>query len=142
MYWRIMNQNYYQTIVDNSAKRMIEQYGVNPDDIEDAYALSEDVERRIAFQSFIESFVDQAVSSTINLPEWGSQYNNERTSKEFGKTLYKYIKTIRGITCYPNNSRGGQPLVKVPYSEAIRHEGVEILEYGNERSCVNGVCGL
>jgi ribonucleoside-diphosphate reductase alpha chain len=57
----------YQYVVDPTAKRLIDS-GINPSDIEDAYQLSYDVERRVAFQAWIQQFVDMGVSSTINLP--------------------------------------------------------------------------
>ena len=93
------------------------------------------------------------VHNTINLPAWGSSINNEFTVKSFGNTLMKYLPKLRGITCYPDGCRGGQPLNRVSYRTAIKHLGKEFVEngeeqqvkleeFGNERACVNGVCGL
>lgn len=36
--------------------------------------------------------------------------------------MAKYAPGLRGFTCYPNGSRGGQPLTPVDYSEAIKHK--------------------
>jgi ribonucleoside-diphosphate reductase alpha chain len=111
-------------VVDPVAKRLVAQ-GVDPDQIEDAYSIAEDVERRVAFQAWVQQFVDQGISSTINLPQWGSPHNNERTVKPFGDMLLNYLPRLRGITCYPDGARGGQPLVPMPYRETIEKEGVE-----------------
>jgi hypothetical protein len=48
---------------------------------------------------------------------------------------------LRGITAYPDGARDGQPLVKVPYHEAIGKEGV-IFEDSSEANCPSGVCGI
>lgn len=142
----------YQHIIDACAERLINR-GIDPAAIEDAYDLGEDVERRVAFQAYIQSFVDMGCSSTINLPRWGSSTNNEQNVRHFGETLYKYLPQLRGITVYPDGARGGQPLNRVPYEEAKKYVGIEleeggencrtsIEELGNERACVNGVCGV
>lgn len=118
---------HYQYIIDPTAKRLID-LGVNPEAIEDAYTLAENVERRIEFQAWMQQFVDQGISSTINLPAWGSEHNNENTVKKFGNTLMKYLPKLRGVTCYPDGSRGGQPLVPVRYTTAIKHLGEVFVE--------------
>ena len=65
-----------------------------------------------------------AISSTINLPDYGSELNNEETVLPFAKVLAKYCRKLRGFTCYPDGARGGgQPLSIVPYSEAITKLG-------------------
>lgn len=128
-----------QYVIDATAKRLIEK-GVDPYSIQDAYSL--DTEKRIAFQSFVQGYVDHSISSTINMPAWGSERNNENTLKTFGDTLMKYLPTLRGITTYPDGARGGQPLSAVDYYEALAYEGTEVIEYGNENACVGGVCGV
>jgi ribonucleotide reductase alpha subunit len=81
------------------------------------------------------------VHNTLNLPPWGSSINNEGTVTRFGTTLLKYLPQLRGITAYPDGARDGQPLVKVPYHEAIGKEGV-IFEDSSEANCPSGVCGI
>jgi ribonucleoside-diphosphate reductase alpha chain len=130
-----------QYVVDAAAQRLIES-GVSPEDIEDAVTLSVDVERRVAFQSWIQQFVDHGISSTINLPKWGSPENNSSLVQSFGQMLLQYLPTLRGITCYPDGARGGQPLNRVTYDEAVDKLGVEFEEHGNEQSCVSGACGI
>jgi ribonucleoside-diphosphate reductase alpha chain len=129
----------YQYVIDSTAQRLIDTYGLNPADIETAGSLASDPERRIKFQYDIQRYVDMAISSTINLPEWGSKLNNENTAQTLANTLLKYCHGLRGITVYPNGSRGGQPLTEVGYEDAKKHHGIIFAE---ENSCSNGVCGL
>lgn len=117
----------YQYVIDPTAKRLIES-GVNPENIEDAYTLAEDVERRVAFQAWVQQYVDHAISSTINLPAWGSELNNENTVQKFGDMLIKYLPRLRGVTVYPDGSRGGQPLTPVSLQTALKHTGEVFLE--------------
>ncbi len=119
---------HYQYVVDGTAKLMIEQYGVNPDDIESAIDLARDYERRIKFQADVQDYVDMAISSTINLPEWGSDLNNEDRVQDFANVLSKYAPRLRGFTVYPDGARGGQPLTSVAYGEAVKHSGQEYAE--------------
>jgi ribonucleoside-diphosphate reductase alpha chain len=112
----------YQYVVDGTAKALIDRYGVDPDSIESALDLSTDYERRIKFQADLQDYVDMSISSTINLPEWGSKYNNEKTVDAMAHTLAKYAPRLRGFTVYPNGARGGQPLTAVSYEEALSHK--------------------
>ena len=68
---------HYQYVIDPTAERLIKN-GVLPEAIEDAYELANDVERRVEFQSWVQQYVDHGISSTINLPKWGSEQNNDR----------------------------------------------------------------
>jgi ribonucleoside-diphosphate reductase alpha chain len=126
----------YQYVVDPTAKRLIDS-GINPSDIEDAYQLSYDVERRVAFQAWIQQFVDMGVSSTINLPY---PITDIHEVEDFKKMLLNYLPDLRGITAYPDGARGGQPLVPSTYEIAVQHEGV-VFEDDIDASCRNGVCG-
>ena len=120
---------HYQYVVDSAAQVVIDRYGIAPDKIESALDLSTDFERRIAFQADVQDYVDMSISSTINLPTWGSKTNNEDTVRPFAETLAKYCHRLRGFTCYPDGSRGGQPLVSVDYSEAVDKLGEEFEEH-------------
>ncbi len=132
----------YQYVIDPTAKKLLEA-GVPADRIEDAYTLSEDVERRLSFQSWVQGYVDQAISSTINLPPWGSKFNNEETVRPMGELFLKYLPSLRGITCYPDGARGGQPLVRVSLETALAHEGQILIEQADicEVSGKGGSCG-
>lgn len=122
------NKWHYQYVVDAAAQEMIDVYGVKPDKIESAIDLAEDYERRMKFQFDVQSYVDMSISSTINLPAWGSPLNNEDTVEGFANTLAKYAHGLRGFTCYPDGARGGQPLTSVAYSEAVEKLGTEFEE--------------
>lgn len=131
---------HYEYVLDPTAKRLVDS-GVSPDAIEDAYTLAENVERRVEFQAYVQQYVDHAISSTINLPAWGSELNNDSKVQAFGTMLLKYLPKLRGMTCYADGSRGGQPLNPVKYQTAIKHadqifvEGADICEISNKGSC-------
>lgn len=120
---------HYQFTVDEIASDLITRYGADPDSIESAVDLAADPERRIAFQADVQDFVDQAISSTINLPAWGTELNNEDKVTPFAEILRRYAPRLRGFTCYPDGARGGQPLTRVSYAEAIGQRGVEYAEH-------------
>lgn len=115
----------YEYVVDPTANRLIAS-GIAPESIEDAYSVSP--ERRVEFQAWIQRYVDHGISSTINLPAWGTQENNDSKVVEFGNMLIKYLPQIRGITTYPDGGRGGQPLVPVKYETAMKHTGQVFVE--------------
>ena len=127
----------YQYVVDPTARRLIERDGVDPNSIEDAYSLSYNVEKRVAMQAFVQKYVDHGISSTINLPY---VITDPDEVDDFGKMLYGYLPQLRGVTCYPDGARGGQPLSAVPYDVAAGKEGV-VFEESEER-CVGGACGI
>jgi ribonucleoside-diphosphate reductase alpha chain len=128
----------YQYVIDPTVEKLVNEHGIDPSEIEDAQSLSKDVEKRIAMQAFVQDFVDLAISSTVNLPEWGEIGNNN--AREFSRILMKYLKKLRGITAYPEGSRPGQPITPVKYETAKRHKDV-VYEEGSDR-CTGGVCGI
>lgn len=129
---------HYEYCVDATAEMLIKD-GINPDKIETAYQLSNDYERRIKFQADIQDYVDMSISSTINLPSWGTKGNSEEDVSRFAETLSAYAPRLRGFTCYPDGSRGGQPLTEISYHEAIKHKGIV---YEENNQCKDGVCGI
>jgi len=131
----------YEYVIDTTADQLIKEYGLDPSKIETAYGLSHDYEKRLKFQADIQDYVDMSISSTINLPSWGSKDNNEGCVAKFAETLSRYAPRLRGFTCYPDGSRGGQPLTEVLYEEAIKHKGI-VYEENIDRACVSGVCGI
>lgn len=125
---------HYQYVVDPTAQRMLEK-GIDPALIEDAYSLSssmEGIERRIAFQAYLQKFVDHGISSTVNLPQWGGDVNNESFVEPFGNLLMKYLPELRGITVYPDNSRPGQPIIPVDLQTATKYLGEVFVEGGDK----------
>lgn len=129
---------HFQYVVDATAHRMIEA-GVDPNLIEDAYDLAKDPGRRLGMQAWLQQYVDHGISSTLNLPSVEEQTFSHA---EFGKILMEHLPNLRGVTCYPDGARGGQPLTKVPLAEALEWEGLEWEEVGNSQACVSGVCGI
>ena len=119
---------HYQYVVDSSAQSVSDRYGVNPEDMESALDLAHNYEKRIMFQADVQDYVDMSISSTINLPAYGTNGNNQELVKPFAETLASYAHRLRGFTCYPDGSRGGQPLTSVPYKEAADKLGEEIEE--------------
>lgn len=131
----------YQYVVDPTAKRLVDA-GVQADKIEDAYTLAEDVERRLAFQAWVQTFVDHSISSTINLPAWGSELNNDNKVRDFGNILIKYLPKLRGVTVYPDGARAGQPINPIKLSTALEHEGEIFQEAGDVCEITRGgECG-
>jgi ribonucleotide reductase alpha subunit len=128
----------YQYVIDPTAHRLIES-GVNPDDVEDAYALSYNVERRIKFQADLQEYVDHGIASTINLPY---PITDPHEAYDFAQTLYQYLPRLRGVTVYPNGARAGQPLEAVAYEQVIGRTGITFEESGRDEQCRNGACGV
>lgn len=132
----------YEFVVDATAEYMIQEYGVDPDSIETASDLAKDPERRIKFQADMQEYVDMAISSTINLPAWGTQHNDESGVENFAALLADYAPRLRGFTCYPDGARGGQPITAMPYADAMKHKGVVFEENDIcEISGKGGTCG-
>ena len=130
----------HEFVVDGTAQALIDM-GIKPTKIESAVDLAADPERRIKFQYDVQKYVDQAISSTINLPEWGSDLNNEDLIPKYAGWIKKYAKGLRGLTVYPSGARGGQPITAVPYEEAIKKRGI-IFEDMSDEQCLSGVCGI
>lgn len=133
----------YEYVVDSTADQLIKEYGLNPENIDTAYKLSGDYERRIRFQADVQDYVDMSISSTINLSAWGTKGNAEGDVHSFAETLAKYAPRLRGFTCYPDGSRGGQPITECSYEEALKHKGVV---YEENDVCMitgkGGTCGV
>tara|TARA_R110002167_G_scaffold361378_1_gene579647 strand:+ start:209 stop:1846 length:1638 start_codon:yes stop_codon:yes gene_type:complete len=130
----------HKFVIDGTAEALIEQ-GIKPDQIESSIDLAEDVERRVKFQFELQKYVDHAISSTINLPAWGTDLNGEHTVDKYASIIAKYAHGLRGLTVYPDGARGGQPITAVPYEEAHAKRGV-IYEDNSEEQCLSGVCGI
>lgn len=131
----------YEYVIDSTAEELITRYDVDPNTIETSLSLVDDYEKRIAFQADVQDYVDMAISSTINMPSWGSEFNNEDRVEGFAKTLAKYAPRLRGFTMYPDGARGGQPLTLCSYKEAKKHKGM-VFEENSDAACGGGVCGI
>ena len=136
----------YEYVVDSTAEYLMAECEAKPEDIETSYSLANSIEgweKRIAFQADVQRYVDMSISSTINLPAWGSNANNNDKVQDFSTLLSTYGKQLRGFTCYPDGARGGQPLVEVSYEEAKKHKGVITEETPDicDITGHGGVCG-
>lgn len=134
----------YEYVIDSTAQQLIDELGISPDSIETSIDLAKDPKRRIEFQADIQDYVDMAISSTINMPAWGTEDNNEGTVEEVGKILAEFSPRLRGFTCYPDGGRGGQPITSVPYGEAVGQSGKVFTEGHDicEISGKGGSCGV
>ena len=130
----------YQYMIDGTAQALIEK-GIDHTKIETTYDLAKNIEKRIKFQYDLQKYVDHAISSTFNLPPYGTEFNNEDKLEWFASIVKKYAAGLRGLTFYPDGSRGGQPLTPVDYEEAIKKRGI-IFEDNSEEQCMSGVCGI
>jgi ribonucleoside-diphosphate reductase alpha chain len=136
-YYYKKDQRVFEYVIDPVIKRTIDK-GIDVNTIQDSYDLN--FIDRVKLQADVQQYVDMALSSTANLPKWGSEKNNEETLKEYSKILLKYSKRLRGFTCYPNEARGGQPLERVTIEEAMTNQN-KVFE-SNENICKGGVCGV
>lgn len=127
----------YQYVVDGSVKKLLDR-GVKLEKIKDSFDLT--FKQRVKFQADVQNYVDMAISSTCNMPSWGSETNNESTLEQNASILLKYSKRLRGFTCYPDGCRTGQPLTRVDLEEALKNEGTVFEE--KEAECVGGICGI
>lgn len=133
----------HQYIIDPVAK-FLNDKGISVIEMETSFDLSKDIERRIKFQADIQEYVDMGISSTINLPAWGTEFNNEELVPDIAFMVRKYAHLIRGLTFYPDGSRGGQPLTSVSWGEAIANEGKTFEENLDvlTHTCKGGICGI
>lgn len=133
----------YEYVIDSTADQLIKELGVDPATIDTAYRLSTNYEQRIKFQADIQDYVDMSISSTINLPAWGTAENHEDCVGKFAEVLSRYAPRLRGFTCYPDGSRGGQPLTEVDYETAAKSRGVVYEEHDVcEITGHGGSCGI
>lgn len=119
-------------VVDPTAKRLVDEFGIDPETIEDAYSIP--VERRLAFQAWMQTFVDHGISSTINLP---APITDPTGRREFAETLYQFLPQLRGVTVYPDGARAGQPITPMSWTEAVNPIVTE-----TEERCVGGACSI
>lgn len=143
-YLKGMKEWHFQYVVDGTAKILIDQFNIKPSSIETSIDLASDYERRIKFQADIQDYVDMSISSTINMPKWGTELNNDTKVEDFARVLAKYAVRLRGFTCYPDGARGGQPLVPVDYYEALSNIGQEFKEQFHDVCDITnkgGTCG-
>jgi ribonucleoside-diphosphate reductase alpha chain len=130
-----------QITIDPYVLQLVEEGKVNPyEPFTDALSLAtpEGFKQRVEMQANIQRYTDNAISSTINLPQWGTEGNDASTLEYYKRTILEYMPKLRGITVYPAMARAGQPLTKVSLIEALESKGYSIAsEYSN---CSSGLC--
>lgn len=123
-------------VIDPIVMKWIEQ-GYNIDDIDTAYTLSqssEGIERRLAFQAFVQQYVDNGISSTVNLPPY-----QEGMEIQLAPILLKYLPQLRGVTFYPDGRYSDQPVVPLDIHEVLADNDSVMGQY---ESCkLDGGCG-
>ena len=128
----------------------LSQQNIDPRGFETAYKLSENIEKRIKFQADIQEYVDMGISSTVQLPAWNDTAEDYARVDHVSDLLMKYCGKLKGITFFPNGSRGGQPLTEVPIEEAqewiYNHDRqnatLASIEASANAGCKGGVCGI
>ena len=134
----------YQYIVEPVAQRLYDK-GIKIEDMQTSFDLAQDIRARLEMQATIQTYVDMGISSTINLPEWGTKFNNEETFIDISIAVREFAPYIRGLTFYPDGSRGGQPLTNCDWDEAVAKQGEtfrENMEVLENSSCKGGLCGI
>lgn len=125
-----------QDVIDPVVMKLYQQ-GYDVNDIDTAWSLSqtvEGIERRIAFQAYCQQFVDNAISSTVNLPPY-----KEGMEDTIAPILLKYLPQLRGITFYPDGRHSNQPVQPLDFATVIRHNNGQIQ---HTEACKGESCGI
>jgi ribonucleoside-diphosphate reductase alpha chain len=120
-------------VIDPIVQKWVDQ-GYDVSSIDTAYTLSqtiEGIERRIAFQAMCQSYVDNAISSTVNLPAY-----TEGIEEQIAPILLRYLPELRGITFYPDGRHHNQPVIPIDINDALAYNA----QLCETDVCKNGVC--
>ena len=124
-----------EVVVDPIVQKWMEQ-GYDVQDIDTAYTLSQTtrgIDRRLAFQAYVQQFVDNAISSTVNLPPYV-----EGMEHTIAPILLRYLPQLRGVTFYPDGRHSNQPVTPIDIADIDLFQ--QTLDQGP--TCSNGECGL
>jgi ribonucleoside-diphosphate reductase alpha chain len=124
-----------EVVVDPIVQKWMEQ-GYDVQDIDTAYTLSQTtrgIDRRLAFQAYVQQFVDNAISSTVNLPPYV-----EGMEHTIAPILLQYLPQLRGVTFYPDGRHDNQPVTPIDIADIDMFQ--HTLDQGP--TCSNGECGL
>jgi ribonucleoside-diphosphate reductase alpha chain len=131
---RSYSNGYEERVVVDPVVYKMYREGYDIREIDTAWKLSqslEGIERRIAFQAYCQQFVDNAISSTVNLPPYA-----EGSEDAIGQIVRRYAHMLRGITFYPDGRHNFQPVQPVDFTSEM---GFELRE---SESCKGGVCSV
>jgi len=126
---------HYSYVIDSTAYRMQQKYDA---EIESAHEIS--IENRIKVISLLESYVDQGVSSTINLSAPITDAQEIDKIAEMIRYEVKLNADIRGLTFYPNGARGNV-LEEVDIVQALVNRDVEFREHDICDIAKKSTCG-
>jgi ribonucleoside-diphosphate reductase alpha chain len=124
-----------EVVIDPIVSKWLSE-GYNVEDIDTAYTLSQSVsgiERRLAFQAYVQTFVDNAISSTVNLPPY-----TDGVETTFAPILLRYLPHLRGVTFYPDGRHSNQPVTPIDIADIDMFQ--QTLDQGP--TCSSGECGL
>jgi ribonucleoside-diphosphate reductase alpha chain len=136
-----------EIVVDPIVSKWISD-GYNVDTIDTAYTLSQSlsgIERRLAFQAYVQQFVDNAISSTVNLPAY-----TDGMETALAPILLKYLPHLRGVTFYPDGRHTNQPVIPVDIHDIYPdnlYKSLSDQQYNHVTlqegpGCSSGECGL
>lgn len=124
-----------EVVIEPVVEKLMEQ-GLSVDGVDTAYTLSkvpEGIDRRIKFQAFVQGYVDNAISSTVNLPPY-----THGIEEDVAPILLKYLPQLRGITFYPDGRHENQPVVPMDIKDALTARA----QMDMHPSCKGGECGV
>lgn len=136
-----------EVVVDPIVSKWISD-GYDVRDIDTAYTLSQSstgIERRLSFQAYVQQFVDNAISSTVNLPPYV-----DGMETTLAPVLLKYLPQLRGVTFYPDGRHDNQPVTPVDIDDvyptdmykSIRDQQYNTVTLQEGPTCSSGECGL
>jgi ribonucleoside-diphosphate reductase alpha chain len=91
-------------------------------------------EQHCKIQEICQKHICNAVSKTINLPK-------NTTEKDLSNIILKYIRNLKGMTIYVEESKGKSPLEILPTEEAKKYLN-ECKVESTDNSCSSGKCSL
>lgn len=130
-------QGYRQEVIIEPLLEKLFHQGYDLSHIDTAWSLSQDIEgikRRIQFQAFVQQYVDNAISSTVNMPMY-----SEGDEVKIAPLLIRHLPQMRGITFYPDGAKEHQPIIPLDVKQALQMKNTQMQE---SESCKGGVCGL
>jgi len=107
------------------------------DEIPDWFVDIDDLkpEDHLQIQKTLQKYVDSSISKTIN-------FSNKINCSELSIVLLKFIRDLKGVTIYVNNSRDGQVYNKLSEEEAMDYILNEELKINDDLSEDDIKCGL
>ncbi len=85
--------------------------GIDLDGVESGLSLAGDVARLLSVQAQVQSAADQAVTTTIRLPAWGTPGNDPGRVDETARLVSGQAHLLRGVTFEPEGAFGRPPRV-------------------------------